>query len=243
MVDFSRGWLAMAILPSLFMTGCDQQQIDELCEAKVRLAALKVQSSHSPNFGNQPDSAELTGELRHLLTICNIPEDGVSITPDYALSMPELYMLANDMVGAERRLSSSIASLGKPEAAQLLGSAARYGDISILRSVIREGVDPTLQDAVGNNALMAVPGGREPKIEKMQFLLENGVPLDHRTNDDFSILDVAIFTEDRTTLSWILEQLDHGNYEHVDLAGRSLEIATKVESPMSSDVSDWLSQE
>lgn len=239
----ARGLLAMAVVSGLIIGGCDQQQIDDLCEAKVRLAALEVQSSYSPNYGYQPDSAELADELGHLLANCKISTDGVSITTGYVLTLPELYMLANDFAGVERTLSSSVTTLGNSEATQLLTSAARYGDIFILRSVVREGIDPTLRDEVGNNALMAVPGGREPKIEKIQFLMENGVPLDYRTDGDFSILDVAIATEDQTTLSWILEQLDRGNDAHVSLVRRSLEIALKVESPMSSDVGDWLSKE
>ena len=160
--------------------------------------------------------------------------------PRDALSVPEVYILADDMEGAERTLRASVANLSDRQLAKLLGSAARYGDLSILEAIIREGVDPAAKDGVEINALMAVPGGREPRIEKIELLLENGVTLDYQTDNGFSVLDAALFNEDQVTLTWLLNQLDKSDTKHVQLVDRALGIAAEIESPLSSDLDNWL---
>ena len=175
----------VVLVCQLVLAGCDAEQRDQLCESSLRLAVLKVESSHSPNYGYQSDSAQLTENLRNLLANCSLSDEGVSITYDYSLSVPEVYILADDMEGAARSLHSSIPTLSDLKAAQLLHSAARYGDLAILKLVVSKGVDPKLQDEVGNNAMMGVPGGREPRVEKIEFLLNSGLRLDYRMDGDF----------------------------------------------------------
>lgn len=223
------------VLCAIAITGCEQQ-----CDSSVALAVLKVEDSHRPSYGSQPGSVLLTENLRELLERCNVSEAGLSIAADYVLSAPEVYILADDIDRAEEALAKTLVSLDDRQTAQLLGTAARYGDLSILKSIVEGGVDPTLRDVVGNNALMAIPGGREPRIAKIEFLLGNDLELDYQTEGAFSVLDVAIFSGDKETLVWLLGQLDKGNDGHFRVVNRSLEIATTTDSPFSAELDEWL---
>lgn len=222
-------------LCALTLTGCERR-----CESSLQLAVMKALDSHLPSYGSQSDYSQTAENLRRLLDACEFSESGVTVGPDYVLSATEVYILAVDLEQAEQSLQATLGKLDERQGTQLLGTAARYGDLSILRTIVEGGVDVTLQDEFGHNALTAVPGGRQSKIGKAEFLLNNGLELDHQTKDGFSVLDVAIFSGVGETLTWLLEQLDSDNEEHVNLVGRSLEIASTIDSPFSGEVDEWL---
>lgn len=88
----------------------------------------------------------------------------------------------------------------------LLHFAAYYGNVKILRILLRAGLPIDSTDSLGYTPLMVASGGVEQNGENVKFLVEHGADIWHTTKQGNTPLSAAIVSEDVPAVKYLLAQ-------------------------------------
>lgn len=211
------------------------------CTADFRLAVVQVWDSTPQNDPRMERHNRATNTLRELLSRCALPPDGILIIDDLVVHPIELLLLA-ELYDDVRVELADIKSLNKKNRASLLLAAARYGNVEILRAIVDAGIEASLTDDIGNNALSEIVGARTGAKEKVAYLFELGVDPTVKNNAGLSALDAAVLAADTEIANQLLMLIDPTDERVVDAVKNALELAKRTESPLEAQLTEWIEE-
>lgn len=228
---------------AVLCTSCEFGSADNrsLCDAELRHSVVQIQGVTLSNDPGGIEYDRYKDNIRNVIERCALPLDGIKITGDTSVSELEVYVMA----GLTDELHSKlilVESMDDSEKASLLLVAARYGDLEVLRDTIQSGVDVTLTDRFGNNAISETVDSPVPAEEKIEFLFNEGVDPLARSADDFSALDGAVIADDQVVIRKILSMVSPASERNQQSVAKTLELARKIDSPAESLLQNWLAR-